>query len=54
MTEPIIVCYTCKHYTGNMRCKAFDKIPDDILIGKNDHRQAYPGDKGIRYEPIKK
>jgi len=49
-------CWTCKHYfranhVGNLyRCKAFKKIPDNILSGKNNHRKPVEGDHGIQYE----
>jgi hypothetical protein len=34
-------------------CKAFpDGIPEEIWIGKNDHKNSYPGDNGIQFEPI--
>lgn len=59
-------CSTCKHYKGwkpipllhdsdtigavNV-CDAFpDGIPDDIVMGKNLHREIVDGDRGIRYE----
>ena len=36
------------------KCKAFPKrIPEDILVGRNDHSKPFPGDNGIRFEPIK-
>lgn len=46
-------CANCKHYSGNARCNAFqDSIPDAILTNEHDHRQPYPGDNGIQFEPI--
>ena len=32
------VCNECKNFTpGTLSCKAFSRIPDEILDGKNDH-----------------
>ena len=53
------VCAFCKHeYQGLPShvhcCDAFpDGIPDDIWLGKNNHRQPYPGDHGILFEEYK-
>lgn len=48
------VCSLCAHWTpgpgGWWRCDAFDRIPDDIWEGKNDHRRPYPGDRGALFE----
>ena len=56
-------CYFCKHlkWTARgptLRCAAFDRIPESILGTADgylpdvfDHRQPYPGDNGIRWEP---
>ncbi|MCB1157383.1 MAG: hypothetical protein H7A25_22250 [Leptospiraceae bacterium] len=48
-------CYDCKHFIDDdstkFHCKAFDGIPTEILLGKNDHTSPYPGDNGIQFEP---
>ena len=49
-------CATCKHFrasTDGATCDAFpDGIPRVILLDEHDHTEPYPGDNGIRYEPI--
>lgn len=49
---------------GDIKCKAFPEvikresdwvpsaIPLEIFRGEFDHTKPYPGDNGIRYEPI--
>lgn len=58
---PQTQCFRCKHFIFDgdapvgapNRCTAFpQRIPDDIIIGGFDHRKEYPGDQGVRYEPI--
>ncbi len=44
-------CLTCKHITKGAGCGAFDVIPEEIATDQHDHRQPYPGDHGIRWEP---
>lgn len=52
-------CVRCKNWSterpaddiGSM-CKAFRRIPRGILEGTHDHRLPFPGDGGIRFEPI--
>lgn len=46
-------CANCRHYAKGGKCAAFPKgIPDDIRTSKHDHRKPYPGDNGIRFEPL--
>lgn len=54
------LCFDCKHLDrealrgpGPERCAAFPGgIPAAILLLRADHRRPYPGDHGIRFEPI--
>jgi hypothetical protein len=48
-----VQCNDCVHLKrGTATCDAFpDRIPDDILLGRHDHTEPYPGDHGIRFEP---
>lgn len=54
---PIIQCAWCKNFYqdrgGGNFCAAFPDgagIPIDIIQGRHDHRNAYPGDNGVRWE----
>lgn len=51
------ICYNCKHRqistAGPFFCDAFpDGIPGEIINNVADHREAFPGDDGIRFDPI--
>jgi hypothetical protein len=52
------LCITCKHAAWNnpelvRGCTAFpDGIPEEIISNEADHREPFPGDNGIMYEPI--
>ncbi|MBT9174344.1 MAG: hypothetical protein DDT21_02758 [Syntrophomonadaceae bacterium] len=52
-------CVRCRHWSLERpkdfigsKCKAFQRIPREILEGKHDHRRPFSGDGGIRFEPI--
>jgi hypothetical protein len=59
MTLVEVQCATCRHLysrdgSGDRHCDAFPKgrgIPDIILRNDHDHRDEYPGDNGVRWEP---
>ena len=47
------MCVSCRHFKSDWTCKAFpDEIPRDIVFEHFDHRKPYPGDRGIRFEPV--
>ncbi len=46
------VCTFCVHWQTDpsRRCAAFpDGIPDAIWLGRNDHSEPYPGDRGVLF-----
>lgn len=50
-------CNRCRHYhratSGPATCDAFpDGIPREILTARHDHKSPFPGDRGIRFEPL--
>lgn len=53
-----IDCTRCKHFdqinfVAGLYCDAFPEgIPDDIARGEVIHTKPYPGDHGIRFEPV--
>jgi hypothetical protein len=54
--QQIPQCTGCRHLPEDgedMSCPAFPAgIPDEILLGLHDHTEPYPGDRGIRFEPL--
>jgi len=47
------ICTFCKNEsTTKRKCRAFSEIPLPIWNGDNDHTKPYPGDNGIRFDPI--
>jgi hypothetical protein len=46
----IPLCVLCTRFNGDGTCEAFKSgIPDDIILGKFDHHNAYDGDNGLRF-----
>ena len=37
------ICNNCKNHIGDLKCKAFNIIPNEILFGKNDHSKPLKG-----------
>lgn len=59
MIERAVQCRSCRHFHGEGSppgCAAFGGfkggIPEAIWLGRHDHTAPYPGDGGIRYEPL--
>lgn len=47
------MCACCRHWDGAGGCAAFASgIPEDLINEGRDHRRPYPGDEGIRFEPV--
>jgi hypothetical protein len=40
------ICNDCIFWKKELRCKAFDRIPDEIISGKNNHNKIIEGQKG--------
>ena len=55
MTIIATMCAWCTRFwfgRPGMTCDAFPTgIPEDILFMRYDHRQPYPGDDGVRFDP---
>jgi len=49
-------CLACRHLrlddAGRFCCAAFSHgIPTALLEGRINHREPYPGDNGVRFDP---
>ena len=40
------LCFNCENYIADSACLAFDKIPNEIIIGNNDHSTIQKGQNG--------
>ena len=56
-----VQCFSCTRLYKNQDgvkgffCPAFpDGVPDDILTNFRTHVEPYPGDNGIRFDPLDK
>jgi hypothetical protein len=52
---PAPMCLWCLHlYDNNLfACAAFPNgIPLAIVESRHNHREPYPGDRGIQFEPV--
>jgi hypothetical protein len=54
--KPLVNCLYCIYLLSDKKCAAFaDKIPDEILLGENDHSKSLPNqENNIVFEAIKK
>ncbi len=55
MKSPRTICFDCLHFRRAEagRCDAFpDQIPEKLWSGKTLHREPFPGDRGIQFEPM--
>lgn len=49
-------CLHCTNFIDdvlaeNNHCKAFpNRIPDEIFMGRNLHKEPYPGDNGVLFD----
>ena len=56
MRGPAPICLDCTRFHADDRdaltCDAFTKaIPEAIIFSEHDHREPFPGDHGIQFEP---
>ena len=43
------MCRCCRRLQGGRQCEAYPEIPLAIWEGRQDHFDAQPGDRGLRY-----
>ncbi len=50
----VVMCSHCRHRKkGSVKCTAFPNgIPRNLML-RGEHNTPFPGDNGIRYEPMK-
>lgn len=47
-------CNNCKNFINELKCKAFDNIPNKILFNDVKHDKPIKGQKGdFVFEPVK-
>lgn len=53
-TVPPPICVGCTHRRGQeLACDAFPEgIPGPIIRSEFDHRESFPGDGGITFDPV--
>jgi hypothetical protein len=50
---PCLFCQRFNRAKDDNTCEAFPAgIPEEIFLGDFDHRQPYPGDNDLRFEPV--
>lgn len=50
---PEMICLHCKNYKQERKCLAFNRIPMEIISGKNDHAKPLPKQKNdIVFEQV--
>lgn len=51
-TALLAPCPDCRNYSGRRACDAFERIPDDVWAGANDHSKPIAGDHGVRFAAL--
>jgi len=51
----VTTCLECKHYEADMKCTAFNLIPNEIWEGLNEHKKPLKRQENdVVFEPIQK